>query len=119
SCVPRTCTPGAADCADITTRRTCNADGLGYTTTPCPAMHGCTGGTCTPWTCTPGRSTCADSHTRRTCNADGFGYTTTACSGTDTCMAGTCSSVPLDALVAYYPLDGDASDASGLGGPSG
>lgn len=40
------CSPGAASCESATVRRTCNADGMAYTTAPCPAGETCSGGVC-------------------------------------------------------------------------
>ena len=44
--VPSTCTPTAADCADVITRRVCNGDGVGYTASACASGQSCSAGTC-------------------------------------------------------------------------
>lgn len=87
---PTTCTPGAASCADATTRRVCNADGRSYASAACPTMQGCAAGACVPFRCTPGAATCAGASTRSVCDPDGQGSTTTPCPAAQVCMGGVC-----------------------------
>jgi hypothetical protein len=63
--LPATCTPGEARC-DGDALATCGADGVTWTTSPCPA--GCTAGACAA--CTPGARSC-DGDTIVACLPDG------------------------------------------------
>lgn len=96
-CVPWLCTPGAFSCADVSTRRVCNEDGLGYSAADCtgPAMNGyaCVDdGACVERVCVPGTvlAECASITARSICNADGQGYSPVACGADESCSSGLC-----------------------------
>ncbi len=90
-CANWICTPGSATCVG-NSRRVCNADGRGYSTTNCGSRQTCSAGICVDWTCTPGEYSCADINTRRVCNADGFGYSAAACPTMNACLGvGVCT----------------------------
>ena len=85
------CTPGTGVC-DGSSRRVCNADGLGFTTTACTAAQTCSAGLCLDRVCTAGAYSCADVSTRRQCNATGLGYDPAPCPAMNACLgAGLCT----------------------------
>jgi hypothetical protein len=92
-CLPTSCTPGAVECANATTRRVCNADGLGATTTPCGAREGCAAGRCLPWVCAPGALSCPTATSRGVCSDDGQAEVATACPAGQRCSGGACGAL--------------------------
>jgi hypothetical protein len=91
-CVPDTCLAGAIECVDGKTKRTCTANGSGWTTTACGDGQTCFGGVCGSQACAPNATVCdATGKAVQTCSADGTVWgAPVACPGNQTCVDGTC-----------------------------
>ncbi|TVR05113.1 MAG: hypothetical protein EA398_00250 [Deltaproteobacteria bacterium] len=72
-CSDRLCSPGARDCADPDTVRTCDADGNAFSTSSCSASQVCRDGACVTRACSPGDRRCAG-NAIETCNDTSTGW---------------------------------------------
>ncbi|MBT9557116.1 MAG: hypothetical protein IV100_13850 [Myxococcales bacterium] len=100
ACVAPVCTPGARDCETPEAVRVCAADGLGWTTEPCPSDERCEDGVCSALVCDADATWCVGA-IRWRCDALGLVAEPTgdcdtagqACSGGEcvpkVCAAGT------------------------------
>lgn len=89
SCVARTdvaCQPSDSKCSDSGHALVCNANGMGYTSTACPANTTCGGDGVCIGTCVVGSSRCNGDMTVETCT-DGFTWQQANCAlGTTSCV---------------------------------
>jgi hypothetical protein len=89
-CVPDACPGGVTACADATTRKTCAANGSGWSSAPCAQGDACESGACRPVVCTPGQPSCQQGQVA-VCNATGTGVGVgLACMEGYVCVAGGC-----------------------------
>jgi alpha-tubulin suppressor-like RCC1 family protein len=111
------CTPNAKQCANATSYQVCGANGVWGAATACN-NQACVSGACTG-VCAPAAVQCVAEQVE-TCSTAGQWSAAAACpTSGNVCDINACvdvaSTATVPAPVAYYPLDGNALDASGNG----
>jgi len=95
TCTAQLCEPGALECENTTTVRSCNADGTEWVLQTCEAGLGCFGGQCIVGgnACEPGEVLgCASTTALRVCSSNGIDDDARDCPAeTPDCRSGVCS----------------------------